>query len=289
MAVVAGHGCAPLPAAWVWTGRSPLTDSRDCVSRGAERLAHAPGGEAWFEAGAGQGLARLSCERLLWQNELPMSSIPEGSRGPLARAWRFGEAVGSRFFFDRCLLHASALTYTTLLSLVPLLALMFAVLKGLGAQGRLEKWLLTRVGLGAEVTDRIVGFVGQINASTLTTLGVVTLVVTAVSALSSAETSLNLIWREPVGRAWWRKLSDYTSVLLLSPILLLAGFGATSFLAEQDTIRGLLENRVIGDAWAQALRILPYIFNVAAFFVFYVVMPNRRPDFRAVLIAATVY
>lgn len=207
---------------------------------------------------------------------------------PILRAWRFLQALGLRFYLDGCLIHASALAYTTLLSLVPLMALMFAVLKGLGTTARLEHWLLTQLGLSADVTERIIGFVADTNAGTLTSLGVVALLFTAISVLGNVEASLNHIWRVRTGRIWWRKLSDYMSVVLLTPFLLLAGFGATSFLAEQETLKGLLANEVIGEAWARGLSLIPYGFNVLALAIVYTVMPNRRPDFRAILIAAVV-
>jgi len=207
-------------------------------------------------------------------------------RGLLRRAWEFLRVLALRYYADGCLLHASALTYTTLLSIVPLMALMFAVLKGLGAQGRLEHWLLTRLGLSPEVTEQIVAFVEGTNLGTLTTLGVVALLFTAISVLGNVESSLNHIWRVRSGRVWWRKLSDYLSVVLLTPFLLLAAVGVTSFLAEQQTLRWLLANRVIGEAAAQVLRLVPYGFNVLALGIVYIVMPNRRPDFRAIAIAA---
>lgn len=210
------------------------------------------------------------------------------SEGPMGRAWRFVETLAMRFYLDGCLVHASALAYTTLLSLVPLLALMFAVLKGLGTQARLEHWLLTQLGMSPQVTERIVGFVAETNAGTLTSMGVVALIFTAISVLGNVEASLNHIWRVRTGRVWWRKVSDYLSVVLLTPFLLLAGFGATSFLAEQETLKGLLANEIIGEAWAQALRLVPYGFNVLALAIVYTVMPNRRPDFRAIAVAAVV-
>jgi len=106
--------------------------------------------------------------------------------------------------------------------------------------------------------------------------------------LGNVEASLNHIWRVRAGRIWWRKLSDYLSVVPLTPFLLLAGFGATSFLAEQETLRGLLANEIIGEAWATGLRLVPYGFNVLALMIVYTVMPNRRPHFRGILAAAIV-
>ena len=78
------------------------------------------------------------------------SSVARGA----ARCLWFCRAVASRFYRDQCLQHASALAYTTLLSLVPLLAVMFAVLKGFGVQRRLEPLLLSRLGLTPETTEQ---------------------------------------------------------------------------------------------------------------------------------------
>ena len=90
----------------------------------------------------------------------------------------FLAAVGRRFYADNCLRHASALAYTTLLSLVPLLALMFSILKGLGVQRRLEPILLSRLALDQTVVDQIIGFIDNTNVGTLGALGAAALVLT---------------------------------------------------------------------------------------------------------------
>src|SRR5215510_3991800 len=94
-------------------------------------------------------------------------------RRPRLVAWLidFVGAVARRFWEDGCLLHASALTYTTLLSMVPLLALMFAVLKGLGVQRRLEPLLLSRLSLDPEATESVLTYIDHINVGRLGALG----------------------------------------------------------------------------------------------------------------------
>ena len=76
-----------------------------------------------------------------------------------------------RFYEDGCLLHASALAYTTMLSIVPVLALMFAALKGLGVESELEELLLERLSLSQEVVTQITAFVARANVGTLGTMG----------------------------------------------------------------------------------------------------------------------
>src|SRR2546423_10079855 len=110
-----------------------------------------------------------------------MTVPSESGPGWLAGARRYVRAVVGRFWDDGCLLHASALTYTTLLSLVPLLALMFAVLKGLGVQRRLEPLLLSRLSLDPGTIESILTYIDHTNVGTLGALGAVALVATVVS------------------------------------------------------------------------------------------------------------
>src|SRR5574337_383602 len=120
-----------------------------------------------------------------------MADRLERSHLALARGWRFSQALIARFFADRCLLHAAALTYATLLSLVPLLALMFAVLKGLGVQARLDPILLSRLSLGHDVADQILTYIDRTNVGGLGVVGALALLWTLRSLLSGIEDSFN--------------------------------------------------------------------------------------------------
>lgn len=204
------------------------------------------------------------------------------------RPLRFVGAWLWRFYEDGCLLHASALTYTTLLSLVPLLALMFAALKGLGIDQHLEHLLLQRLALSDQVTDQILTYVRRTNVGTLGVLGAVALIGTVISVLGNIESSFNHIWRVRAGRPVWRKVSDYVAVVILAPFLMVAATGVTSFLAQQEVLQRLLEQETIGEAWRRTLPLVPYAFNSIGIFILYLVMPNRRPDFRSILVAAVL-
>ena len=217
-----------------------------------------------------------------------MAETGNRSRDLPLRALRFVVALGRRFNDDGCLLRASALTYTTLLSLVPLLALVFAVLKGLGAQRHLEPLLLSRLALDPDVSDRIMTYIDRTNVSTLGALGAAALIATVISVLGSIETSFNHIWRVHKGRSLWRKVTDYVSTVLLTPFLLLAAVGITSSLQEQSLLRAILNTQYIGDAALEALRLAPLLINAVALGILYAVMPNRRPNFDAIVVSAAV-
>jgi len=202
--------------------------------------------------------------------------------------WAIVSATVQRFYGDRCLEAAAALTYTSLLSLVPLFALMFAVLKGLGAQHRLEPLLLSRLSLDPEVTARMLEWIDHTNVGTIGALGAVFLIFTVISVLSSIESIFNMVWRVVRGRSWLRMITDYVSVVLLIPFLLLFAVGVTSALREQTFLHTLLAVDVLHGAALAALRLAPIAMNVVALGILYAVMPNRRPHARSIIIGALV-
>jgi membrane protein len=217
-----------------------------------------------------------------------MTDVSKRNSPPLGYAVQFIRTLVLRFSADGCLLYASALTYTTLLSLVPFLALMFAVLKGLGVQHRLEPLLLSRLSLSPEVTTQIITYIDQTNVRTLGALGAAALITSVISVLGSIEGSFNHIWRVQQGRTWYRKITDYVSTVLLTPLLLLAAVALTSSMHEQAVLRWILRTDYIGGAALQALRLAPFAINAVALGILYAVMPNRRPNAVAIGIGAVI-
>lgn len=193
-----------------------------------------------------------------------------------------------RFYQDQCLVRASALAYTSLLSIVPLLAVMFSVLKGLGAQARLEGVLLSRLSLDAATVDLIIGYIDNTNFGTLGALGAAALVVTVISVLGNVEAAFNLIWRVAQDRSWWRKVTDYVGVVMLTPFLLLAATTITSASQTQSLMQWLLENGHLGSVALRLVELSPIVINTAGIAVLYAVMPNRRPAWGPLLVGAFV-
>lgn len=206
--------------------------------------------------------------------------------GGAGRGLRLFVIAGRRFYADQCLTRASALAYTSLLSIVPLFAVMFSVLKGLGAQARLEALLLSRLSLDPEITELIIGYIDRTNFGTLGAAGAAALVVTVISVLGNIETSLNAIWRVAQPRGLWRKVMDYLGVVLLTPFLLLAATTLTSAGQAQGVMQWVLDNGYLGGAAVQALRLAPIAINAAGIAILYAVMPNRRPAWGPLLVGA---
>lgn len=217
-----------------------------------------------------------------------MSEADPRGASLLERGRAMVAVTAQRAFRDEIFVHAAALTYYSLLSIVPLLALVFAIVKALGGvEDRLDSLLATFTA-DPTVTRKIVDFVRQVHVGALTGLSSGFLLYTAYTLLGSIEKSFNLVWRVGRGREWWRQIADYLSVFLLTPFLLVAAMGATSFLQEHPVLTQLLEEQYVSLAVSRLLRLVPVLFNVVAVAVLYTVMPNRRPDFRALLIAALV-
>lgn len=150
-------------------------------------------------------------------------------RGRLVAALQATVTAVGNFMDDQCLLHASALTYSTLLSIVPFFALAFAVLKGLGVQNTLEPFILDQVAAGShEIVDRIVTYINNTKVGSLGAVGLVTLVVSTVTLLGNIEETFNSIWGVRETRSLYRRFSDYLSVVVFGPILIFAAISVTT-------------------------------------------------------------
>jgi len=215
---------------------------------------------------------------LLWEAEAP-GLLGSGFRVVALTLWKFSTV-------DKGLLRASALTYSTLLSLVPLLALMFAVLKGFGVQRRLEPLLLEHLAIGnQEVVRQIIEYVDNTKIGALGVVGLVALLFTAVSVLGNIEASFNDIWQVRRGRNLLRKVADYIAMLVVGPILLLASVSLGTLLQTDGAATFL---RLLGPVQNLLLRAVPHVSIWVALTLVYLLMPHRRVPLGAALLGGVV-
>jgi membrane protein len=186
-------------------------------------------------------------------------------------------------------LEATALVYRTLLSIVPLLAVAFSVLKAFGAQYRIEPLLaqmLAPLGEGGgEIATRIVGFVSNLRVSVLGVVGLLGLFYTVVTVVAKIEDALNGIWHVRRSRTLARMLSDYLSILLVGPVLVFAAFGMLASAQSHRLVQRVLaltpfEPETLALVWQAA----PFVMLVAAFTLLYRFLPYTRVDPRAALV-----
>lgn len=202
--------------------------------------------------------------------------------------------VVERFFKDRLLLRAGALTYATMLSIVPLLAFMFAVLKGMGVQRRLEPILLERVAVGSqEIVTRLMAYIDKVNVGSLGALGLVLLVLSVILVLDNVENAFNDIWNIRARRSYLRKFSDYLALMTVTPLFLLLAISVTASLKSMTVVTWLKFQPGLGPLVVLLLRLVPYasIWFVLTFL--YMFLPNTRvrlaPAFLAGALTGTVW
>ncbi|HJV33913.1 YhjD/YihY/BrkB family envelope integrity protein [Geomonas sp.] len=197
--------------------------------------------------------------------------------------------VVSNFFANNNLLRATALSFTTVLSLVPLLALAFSVLKGLGAQNLLAPLIIKQMAAGSEeAVNRIVTYIGNTNMSSVGAIGMVALVYTSVAMLASVEEAFNSIWGVTETRSFYRKFSDFLSVLVSAPLLLLAATSIATTLHSERIMGWLLQNAYVGDAFLFLLSLTQYVVVWIALFLLYLLIPNTRVRYGSALIGAVL-
>jgi membrane protein len=183
-------------------------------------------------------------------------------------------------------LRATSLVYTSLLSLAPLLAVSFSVLKAFGVHNQLEPLLLELLDpLGdkaREVTTTIIGFVESIGVGVLGVLGVATLFYTVISLLEKIESTFNHIWRVHTSRSFARRFSDYLSVILVGPVLVFSAIGLMASTAQHEWVKRILAIEPFGTLYYLLTSVmLPYIFITVAFTFVYVFIPNTRVNWKA--------
>jgi membrane protein len=185
------------------------------------------------------------------------------------------------FSTDQCLMRATALAYVTLLSLVPLLAFAFSILKGMGVQEKLKPLILTWVAAGQqEVVLQFMKYVEDTNFKAVGAIGLLFLIWTTISVLGTIETSLNEIWGVKRTRTFYRKFTDYVSVVVTAPILLAAAMSLTTALES-----GALPAPRVGHV---LLKVAPYVGTWIAFAAVYILMPNMKVRYRSALLGGFV-
>jgi membrane protein len=189
-------------------------------------------------------------------------------------------------------LRATSLVYTTLLALVPLLAVSFSVLKGFGVHNQIEPLLLNFLkplgDNGLELSGRIIGFVNNMKVKVLGYLGLGLLMYTVTSMIQKMESAFNYIWHVRHSRPFAQRFSGYLSVILIGPVLVFSALGVTASLMSTGMVKKLLAMEPFGGLLIAATKLLPYLLTIVAFALTYSLVPNTRVRPDAALIGALV-
>ena len=210
----------------------------------------------------------------------------------LPRGYSFFSAVRKKVQDDALSLRAMGLTYVTLLSLVPLLAVMFAVLKAFGVHNLIEPSLVQALEplgeQGTEITQRILEFVSNLRVGVMGAVGVAALFYTVVSLISKIEDSFNAIWQVRRSRTWGKKCSDYLSVVLVGPVLVFTALTVIASAQSHAVVQYMIANELLGPLIIVATQLMPFAFLCIAFTFLYVFVPNTAVRFGSALLGGVI-
>ena len=195
---------------------------------------------------------------------------------------------------DKCQLRASALTYYSLMSVVPVAAMAFGIAKGFGFEKLLEEKILGGLPGQEEVAQQIIGFARSFlensRGGLIAGIGIVALFWTVIKVLGNIESSFNDIWGIRAARTAGRKFGDYLSIMLICPILIIMSSSVTVLVTSQITliVEKLAFLGPVGDAVLFSLRVLPYAVIWIVFTFIYKFLPNTRVQLKSALIAGII-
>ncbi|NWG03552.1 MAG: YihY/virulence factor BrkB family protein [Syntrophaceae bacterium] len=197
------------------------------------------------------------------------------------------------FLRDRCQKTASVLTYYSLLNIVPIVAVAFAIAKGFGLEKLIEKQILQmadKANWQADMTTQIISFshrlLEQAKGGLIAGVGVALLFWTVISILGKIEGALNDIWEVKKSRSLVRKFSDYIAMMVFAPILLVISSSATVLIASQ--VKVIVNKIALFGIFSKVifllLNLLPYVSIWVLFTMLYIIMPNTKIPIRSAIL-----
>ncbi len=224
-------------------------------------------------------------DNIIWGDRLLRYGVPGRI---LTIILRYVYALSRDIASGQLTLRSMSLVYTTLLSIVPLIAFSFSVLKGLGVHRELQKRMyaiLEPLGdKGVEITDKLMTLVNNVNGSVLGGIGLAFFIYTAISMVQKVEESFNYVWYVSKARSFARRFTEYMLVLLVGPVVIAIALGMITALQNESAFRALMENAVIGPLFTASSKLTPYLLVTGVFTFLYLYMPNTRVNFRSALV-----
>ncbi len=233
---------------------------------------------------------RYFLEVEVWK--VKVSSLPKAQRF-LYHQVRILIIAFSEFKKDNITEKASALTFFTLLSIVPVIAMAFGIAKGFGLEDYLVRELERYFTGNEEILDQVLlwstRMLESADGGIISGISFVFLVYAVIRLLNNIELAFNAIW-ETRSRTWQRKLSDYLSIIMLGPIFVILSSSATVFVAAkiQDLTSQVEILDYVRPAILLGLRILPYMIIWILLMILYIIFPNTKVKFGPAIVAGII-
>jgi len=219
------------------------------------------------------------------------ASARAGPLGVGLRLLRYPYAVVRDLARGEINLRAMGLVYTTLLSLIPLLAFSFAILKMFGGRrdlGPIVYEFFRPVGEAAagELTARVLQFANRVSSGIVGSVGLALLAWTLVGTIKKVEDSFNFLWHVEQPRSFARRLAEYTTLLIAGPVLLVGFIGLSHAALSSAPVQQVVQLPLLQRLRSTAINLAPYVMVSAFFTALYMMVPNTRVRWRAALTGA---
>lgn len=219
----------------------------------------------------------LQLDRFVWGEALAKYGLPGRA---LSTVLRYAYAVLRDMFAGQLTLRAMSLVYTTLLSVVPLIAFSFALLKGFGVDAQLEKemyLLLEPLGeKGQEITDNVMRLVDNVNGGILGGVSLGFFIYTAISMVQKVEEAFNYAWYVSKPRSFARRFTEYVFVMTIGPVVVVLALGMIGSLQDEAVVEYLMGNQLLGPLFVATSKLTPFLLMTCAFAFLYWFIPNTR-------------
>lgn len=224
-------------------------------------------------------------DTLIWGDTLPK----RGRVGLwIAVLLRYLYAVLRDLFSGQLTMRAMSLVYTTLLSVVPLIALSFSVLKGFGVDEVLETRIYVFVeplgAKGVEIADNVMRLVRNVNGGVLGGISLAFFIYTAVSMIQKVEESFNYVWYVSKARSFARRFTEYMFVLLVGPVVIVIALGMITSLQNETVVQYLLNNDIVGPVFVATGKMTPYLLVMSVFTFLYAFIPNAKVSLKSAIV-----
>ncbi len=224
------------------------------------------------------------------------TSLSDISRGKsfLFRQLRIIVLAARGFLNDKVQLRAASLTLYSLLSIIPVAAIAFAIAKGFGLDQNLKDLLIKEFQSQPEVLTWILNEASNALQETrggyIAGIGVIILIWSVMSLLDQIESSFNHIWQISSGRPWYRKFTDYITIMLIAPVFLILSSSITVLVS--TSLSDFIEKSSILDSFKPLVSFLikfaPYILTWIALTILFMIMPNTKVKFKPALVSGIV-
>ena len=225
--------------------------------------------------------------------ELPLDQLPRW-QSPLIKQVRVLILAFKGFNRDKCQLRAAALTFYSILSLIPILAMVFGIAKGFGFEQTLELLLQEKIAsrdmVAQEGLDWVISkaklLLESTRGSLIAGVGLIVLMWAATRVLRHIEAALNDIWEIKNSRPWIRNFTDLLSIMVVAPILFILAQSTTVFITAiiQDLSKGM---ELLGHLFL-LIKLVPFGLIWLLFTMIYVVVPNTKVNFKSALVAGVI-